>query len=490
MKITLVNPRFGQLGSEKPVTSAVFPYGLAYVAQSLLDAGHRVEIFDPYIEELSHEEIVQVVAQLDCDWIGISAMSVQYSQVKWLVNLIRQHHDCKIMLGGLLSTYSYKTVLEEIPVDICAIGDGVLTAPKILSTSRQEWLMIPGVAFKDQRGQIVYTGPGAYVKDLDSLPRPPYDLFDMQRYCKGRLWINDPSVKERYSIRIETPKRVMTVLSAWGCPYRCRFCSRSTDRVRLKSIPVLMDEISYLKEEFQIEGIHFVDELVFLSRKRGLELASGMKRLGLLWDAQARVNLIDEELCLAIKDAGCTAIGLGVESGSNRVLEAMNKKGVTREKTLEAVDAARRVGLLVRIQLIMGYPGETRETIWETVDLFRRLYHPGRRFALILPLPGSELYEKCIAEGRITDEDAYLAKISGGYGGDGYFMNFMNMSDAEVIALKRRAEAAMERNYIMHLFMTMKWRDLYSFLQACSFRGRITRLLRLFLRPFAIVLGW
>lgn len=466
MKVVLVNPRFGRPGREKGVTSAVFPYGLAVVAQALQAAGHRVEVFDPYIRELPPDRAAAALAGLRADWIGITAMSVQYAQVKWLVERIRRVHAGPIVLGGLLATHSWRTVLTHLPVDVCVLGDGVATAPRLLATPRQRWAEVPGIAYRDDDGGLRETGPGEGVADIDALGSPPYDLFDMTRYCRGRLWVRDPSIKERRRGGRGGPQRVMTVLTAWGCPYRCRFCSRSTDRVRVKSIPALVREIAHLQRAYDVEGIHFVDELAFLSKSRGMELAAAMKPLGLAWDAQARVDVVDAELCRAVRAAGCTAIGLGVESGSDAILRAMNKTGVTREKSLQAVRAARAAGLLVRIQLIMGYPGETAATVAETVDLFRRLGHPGRRFAMILPLPGSALYEECRRGGRIPDEADYLERIAAGYGGNGYFMNFMDMPRDRVLALKRRAEAAMERNYRRHLLATLQWRELYRFLRS------------------------
>ncbi len=466
MNIVLINPRFGPVGDEAPISSAVFPYGLAHVAQALIDVGNHVKIYDPFADEPDTQSVEADIVDFDADWIGITAMSTQYAQLEWLVELIRNKQQVKtpkIMLGGLLPTYSYQTVLEHLPVDVCVIGDGVITAPKIIGEQRENWKDIPGVAFKDSEGETICTGPGEFVEDLDSLPTPPYDLFNMDRYCRGRLWIDDPTIKERYRAGVEAPKKIMTVLSAWGCPYKCKFCSRSTDRARMKSVSALIKEIEHLKENYAIEAVHFVDELLFINKKRGLELAEAIAPLDLLWDAQARVNTIDAELCAAVKNSGCTALGLGIESGSDKILQAMNKKGASRKKNIDAVQAAEGAGLLVRLQLIMGYPGETPETLRETVSLFKEIHHPGRRFALILPLPGSELYDKCREEGRIQDEHEYLLTICRGYGGEDFFMNFMNMPDQDVLALKRSAEKTMERNYLLHLLMTLKLGEFRAF---------------------------
>jgi len=412
MNITLINPRFGKAGAETNITSPCFPYGLAYIAKYLILDHHTVKIFDPYIEEHNRDQIEAYIAAMKADVVGISAMSVQYQQVKLLVGLIRKFHknDIQIMLGGLLPTYSYETVLKNADIDVCVIGDGIYTMQKLLKSGIIS--KIPGIAFrKNKNKDIVFTGKCDYVKDLDLLGLPPYQLFNMKKYCRGRLWINDPSIKERYQNK-QNIERVMTVLTSWGCPYHCNFCSISTENARQKSISATISEILYLRENYDIEGVHFVDELVFSSKQRGMELAGAIKKLNIVWDAQARVDSIDDELCRAVKDAGCTAIGLGIESGNDHILKAMNKTGVTREKIIRSVEAAQKTGLIVRAQLIMGYPGETEKSVWDTVSLFKELKLPGRRFALILPLPGSSLFTHYLASKRIGDENLYLNKIS------------------------------------------------------------------------------
>ena len=138
-------------------------------------------------------------------------------------------------------------------------------------------------------------------------------------------------------------------------------------------------------------------------------------------------------------------------------------KSITVAQIESAMRAAKRAGLFVKVQLIMGYPGETRQTVYETVNLFRRLNHPGRRFALILPLPGSELYEQCKKDGRIKDEDHYLTRIHRGYGGVMTFMNFMGMPDEQAVSLMREAERVMNNNYAWHLLKRLRLRELHEF---------------------------
>ena len=431
----------------KELFQPIFPYGLAHVATSLLGCGHHVEVLDIYANQWNRREVLGKLGDLSFDAIGITAMSTQYAYVKWLAGEIRQRTDAPIILGGLLATYSPEIVLDHTAVDICVLGEGELTVTELID-NLDDLRAVRGVAFKEG-GETVITEPRPYIENLDSLPRPAYDLFPMDVYTKTRFYIHDSSTK---IFRKRFGFATMGVLAGRGCPYNCNFCSKSFEGLRLKSVDGIISEIQYLKDEFGVEGIHFIDELLIVNKKRGYELAEKIAPLDVVWDAQGRVNTVDYDLLVKLKEAGCVGVGLGIESGSDEILRNMNKR-ITAEQSFKAVDIARKAGMHVKVQLIMGYPGETAETVQETVDLFARLDHPGRRFSLILPLPGSTLYDQALADGLIENEEEYIAQISGGYGASRYpvFINFTDMTTRQIYELKARAEKQMARNYRKYL---------------------------------------
>jgi len=431
----------------KELFQPIFPYGLAHVATSLLGHGHLVEVLDIYANQWNRREVLGKLNNLNFDVIGITAMSTQYDYVKWLAAEIRKRTNVPIILGGLLATYSPHVALNHSAVDICVLGEGERTAVELIDCINSLHT-VKGIAFKEN-GEIVTTAPRDYIEDLDSLPLPAYDLFPMDVYTKTRFYIHDPSTKifkKRFSFA------TMGVLTGRGCPYDCNFCSKSFRGLRLKSVDRIIEEIEFLQDRFGVEGVHFIDELLIVNKKRGCELADKIAPLKVTWDAQGRVNTVDRDLLVKLKQAGCVAIGFGIESGSDEILRNMNKR-ITAEQSFKVVKATQEVGLHVKVQLIMGYPGETRETVQDTVDLFARLNHPGRRFSLILPLPGSALYDKALADGLIENEEEYMRQISGGYGGSRYpvFINFTDMTTQQIYKLKARAEKQMVRNYRKHL---------------------------------------
>jgi len=192
---------------------------------------------------------------------------------------------------------------------------------------------------------------------------------------------------------------------------------------------------------------------LFINREHLKEFCQEIKKTGLTWSAQARVNLVDEEIIDMVKDAGCLSVGYGVESGSLDILSAM-KKAQTPEQIRKAIEttAGRDVG--VKVQLLFGFPGETQKTINETVGFFDKLAYPPRRFLSMLPLPGSTVYNDYILSGKIPDELAYLKEIGDGLYGVNpkkLIINCTDFDDSKFFEVMRRAEIKMQQNYHRHV---------------------------------------
>jgi len=431
----------------KELFQPIFPYGLAHVASSLLSNGYEVEVFDIYANRWNRNEVLKKIKDFDCDVVGITAMSTQYSYVKWLAKELAKHTHATMILGGLLATYSHEIVLNHTKISVCILGEGELTIVDLLK-NMERLDQVAGIAYK-QNGRIVQNQPREYIDDLDSLPRPAYHLFPMDIYTKTKFYIHDPSTK---IFKRRSTFKTMGVLTGRGCPYNCNFCSKSFKSLRLKSVNSIIKEIKYLREEYGIEGVHFIDELLVINKTRAYELVEQLSLLNLNWDGQARVNTVDYNLLREMKNAGCVAIGFGIESGSNKILKNMNKC-ITVEQSEQAIKDAQKAGLHIKVQLVLGYPGENRDTITETVEFFNKIKHPGRKFSLVLPLPGSSLYDEALRRNLIKDEEKYLTQIYDGYGSGRYpvVINFTGLTTEEIYRLKTDAEKTMEKNYRKYL---------------------------------------
>jgi len=326
-------------------------------------------------------------------------------------------------------------VLRATDVDICVIGEGEITAVELLNDI-DDLEKVRGIAFKKME-QIHFTLPQDKFFNLDNLPIPDFDLFDMEKYLH----------QDNAYARKTFTSRSMSFISSRGCPYRCHFCSKSASTFRYMSPKKIYEFLYVLKKDLGIEELVFGDELFLSSKKRFAELAPLIKRLKLKWGAQARVNLADKEFIEMVKNAGCIGLGYGIESGSQKILNNMNKK-ITVQQIESAMKYTKKSGIPVKVQLIFGYPGEDEQTINETIQMFKRLDHPGRRFNVITPIPGSKLYDDSIKLGLIKDEAAYLRNIEKSFGIGEVHVNFTKWPDEEIYPRKEAAEKAMIQNYI------------------------------------------
>jgi radical SAM superfamily enzyme YgiQ (UPF0313 family) len=174
-------------------------------------------------------------------------------------------------------------------------------------------------------------------------------------------------------------------------------------------------EIEELVRRFGIKGVAFHDELFLANKKRAYDFCDRLEAMGLKWACQGRVNLVDLELLKRMKQAGCIEIGFGVESGSQKILDSMCKH-IKVKQSEQAIQDAVEAGIRPTVQMMYGYPGETLQTLNETVKLFERLPFVGdTKLAMTTPLPGSELYDEVVQKGLITNEDEYLSCLEEGY---------------------------------------------------------------------------
>lgn len=436
-KILLIQPMHEKREKNKKGvrTSINFPWGMATLVSFYQAAGYHVEILDGQALQLSKEELVPEIDKFDFDIAGITSFSTQYPAVKLIARHIKENRRVPVIIGGPLATYQAEMVLKTTDVNVCVIGEGEIAGVETLEFW-DDLGKVKGIAFK-QNGQIIFTAQQDRFVDLNELPMPDFSLFDIEKY----VWQNNA-----FALKKNTGIRAMTVITSRGCPYNCSFCSKSVQNFRRLSPLKIYEMISWLKNELRLEEISFGDELFLSSKPKFEELTPLLQSLEIPWGGQARVNLVDKEFLELIKKAGCIGIGYGIESGSQKILDNMNKKTNVRQIEF-AMNYTQKLKIPIKVQLIFGYPGENEATVQETIDLFKRVDHPGRRFNVITPIPGSKLYDDCIAQGLITDEPAYLEAIEKSFGIGKVHVNFTQWPDDEIYPRKRMAEEAMLRNY-------------------------------------------
>jgi radical SAM superfamily enzyme YgiQ (UPF0313 family) len=428
MRVLLVSPPH-RYGSKSRVPTYL-PLGLAYIAACARDRGHHVQVLDAWAHDLSRGEVRERLAEMSWDVAGISALSTQYRYVKWVAAELKRLRPAPVVLGGALASFSPHIVLRATEVDICVVREGEATFVELLENldRRQH---VPGIWHRteDESHRNDAREP---IEDLDALPFPARDLFPQEVYLRHASL--DPGRR--------TP-RVTNVVTGRGCPYGCRYCSKVMRGLRLRSIDSVIEEVRALIAEYQIGGIDFNDELLTVSKERAHELCDKIGPLGIGWQCQGRADVVDYQLLRTMRRAGCVCVGFGVESGSQKILDAMNK-GVTVEQSVAAVNAAMRAGLHVQIQMMFGYPGDDQHTLAETVAFAARLHDYAYRPSLFIttPLPGAPLYHRARRDGLIPDEEGFLESLEAGYEPDGpVLVNMTQFSDEEFLRLKAETEA-------------------------------------------------
>ena len=314
----LINPGF-DLGTYKKRGTIVFPFGLGYIASYAEKHGHQIKVWDILGTKLGFEEVKRIINDLnfsDYDIIGITGIVTQFSYVKQLSELIREKTDVKLVLGGPLSTYSWDIILKYTNIDICVIGEGEQTFLDLLNSKQLN--SIDGIAFKVQN-DVIKTKDRDMIKNIDDIGFPAFHLFDMETYIKSTKMFEPVGEFLKH-------KRILPLFTSRGCPYNCKFCSKSTKGIRMKSLDFLFKEVEYYIKNFKIDAIHFIDELLLLNKKRFINFCIRIKKYDILWDCQGRINLTEEKLLKYMKAANGICIGFGIESGSQKILDAMDKK--------------------------------------------------------------------------------------------------------------------------------------------------------------------
>jgi len=431
MKIALVQlPHFYGVNSRSP---ASYPIGLGYISSVLSAHCIEHEGINLWEREMAVDQAMTNFDYSRYDVIGISAYSTQYKYLKEFSSQLKsQYPGIPIVCGGPGPTFSSKIILENTGVDVCVISEGEETIIDLLKNLDKPQ-NVAGISYK-KNNEVHYTGPRKYIRDLDAIPYPDRDIFDFQ------------AITETKVSAYKQDKITADIIAGRGCPYQCTFCSKTFSGIRLRSIGDIVREARQLKERFGIDHLQFNDELVLINKKRTLELCAGLKDLQLQWTCQGRIDQVDEEILRTMKDSGCIAVGYGVESVSQSILDAMKKK-IRVEDIVPVIKLTRAVGITPIIQYMYGYPGETDETIERTFQFFKELDIPfiGQTTT---PIPGSKLYDDCVANGLIKDEENYLLNLDSGYNLAAGSINLTQFTDQELAQKQRRLQIRITHNYL------------------------------------------
>jgi anaerobic magnesium-protoporphyrin IX monomethyl ester cyclase len=394
MKITLVNPPYPPSVHSHP---AFIPLGIAYIGAIAEKEGHEVTVIDCQAEKLTYETFRGRITQNQSDLIGVTATTLLYKSAMKLITIAKETQPKAVtVLGGSHGTFWDENALKEYSsLDIVVRREGEQTFIELLDKVQNQSSLsnVLGITYR-QENKIVRNPDRPFIKDLDSLPFPAHHLLPLKHL--------------KHNGKILFP-----LISSRGCVYWCDFCStvRMFGRAyRMRSPKNVVDEMQLIHDKYGVEQVTFYDDAFTVDRNRVIKICDELhsRKLRMIWDCGTRVDMVDRELIKTMHSAGCIAVWLGVESGSEVILGAMNKR-IKLDQTRLAYKTAHDVGLMTIANVVLGFPGETEKTALETIRFVKELDPDDVGYYIATPYPGTPMYDQVKEKGwlRVTDFDKY-----------------------------------------------------------------------------------
>lgn len=395
-KIILINPCQRSLYEfvkikEGAIYSPVL--SLATIAAPCLKEGHQVKIFDMNLLENNEKKLVRLVRRYSPDFVGITFTTPLFPEMVNLAQMIKKELPrCRLLGGGAHASSFPKETLEESPLDLVVIGEGDFVLQEILSGKR--WEKIAGVCFNKNK-KIKKTRPRKFITDLDSLPYPAWQLYDLSRYQTSALL-----TRANPAGWLETSR---------GCIYGCVYCNKSVfgRTFRVKSAVRVVDEIEFMLK-MGFKEIHIADDNFTSDMKRAEEVCDKILEKGLKFPwatvTGIRVDRVSQKLLQKMKKAGCYRVYFGIESGSQNVLDNI-KKGINLKQIRQAVKWAKKAELETFGFFMIALPGEKTADIKKTIKLATSLDLDIAKMSITVPLPATPLFKELEKQGRIKTRD-------------------------------------------------------------------------------------
>ena len=450
------------------------PVGLGYIVTCVREAGFDFDLLDIDIGRYDDAYIDNYMRAYRYDVVAIGSIVTHYKWVKWFVNLTKSYNpDCKVIVGNSVGSSIPEVVFAHTKADIVIKGEGDVTIVEVLTRLRDgkplgemvepptivehhngdlppsyKAIGVEGIVFRGRNGVPLNTGARKAVKDINTLPFPDWDLFDVEEYIKCGHH------RARHTTRFPKEEAVIfPVNTARGCVFKCTFCHYVfwNDPYRHRSAASVIAEIRRNQEKYGANYIDFWDELSFHKIGPTEKFLDEMIKanLGIHFNCAVRSDLLGRDdiphedrirVAAKFREAGALALGFSLESGDDGILEAMNKR-VKSTYFDEQVRVLRQVGLVADTSLVIGYPQETPETIKKTMDMCERnRIYPSVGF--LLPLPATGMWNYALENGYISDIEKYLVEMTER---QDLVLNMTSMADEEIVGTVKNSLAHLNR---------------------------------------------
>ena len=430
VRVLLIDPPFYRLIG---FYNRYFPLGLVSIGTVLRNVGHEVAVYDADYNEdpqamdygrlpdyyptylasfrdSDHSvwrEVRRTVEAFRPDLIGISIWTAYAASAFHIARLCKTvAPGCRIVAGGPHATVKAEEILRICPsIDYVIRGEGEAAMVELstaISDQSKELGHIEGLSFRNGNS-ITHNPARRPLRDLDEIPLPDRTLL-MNR-------------------RTYSSEDMGLIMTSRGCPFSCSFCATETRQVRYRSIERVLAEIRQVKADYGTTQFSFKDDSFTVDRRRVAAFCDALirERLDIGWECNTRVDLVNEDLLTQMKKAGCNSIKVGIESGSERVLEQMNKR-ITLDQVRTAAGLLRKAGIHWTGYFLMGTPGESLDDIHKTLDFLYEIKPDFASIGVYEPFPGSAMFEEGLKRGLVkpdmTLEDFYAVSPNDYYKAD------------------------------------------------------------------------
>lgn len=375
-----------------------FPFGIGTLSSFLKRHGHETELL--YLQkEMDRDEVLNFLGRSSPDIVGFSVVSMQWETVLRYARIIKSVFKIPVICGGPHPTFMPREVIEQEAVDMLCMGEGECALLDVMNRMETggDLSTIPNIWVKNEEGQVFKNSIRQLVENLDDLPWPDRDLMPFQE-------VLDESRSEPIFI------------TSRGCPYNCRFCSNSAIKtlykgkgryIRQRSPENVIQEIVHLRGKYRFDSLNFYDE-AFGYNKKWIKHFCDLyaTEVALPFGAFIRAESVDRDIFRVMAQAGLRLIYIGVESGNEQIRRSVMNRKMSNDTIIKACRDAQAEGIQVWTFNMVGVPGETVDTIKDTMELNRVINPHFASVSIYQPMPGTELYDHCRQNNYIVQKYA------------------------------------------------------------------------------------
>ncbi|MBK8391301.1 MAG: B12-binding domain-containing radical SAM protein [Saprospiraceae bacterium] len=398
MKIVFTHAYFlEQDPKEKVIMKPYPPLGILYLSAWLEKFGIENEVFDSTFSNPDKQR--QYLLENQPDILAVYSNLMSKIQVGQLLHFIRNHPNLAktlVVIGGPDVSHNIENYLG-LGADIVVIGEGEQTMLEIAQAWKNglhsQFGHVDGLAFRDEAGAIIQTNPRVKISDLETLPLPNRSKIDLQKYLD--VW------KKHHGYS------TISVSTQRGCPYTCKWCSTAVygQSYRRRTPKSVVDELAFLQKNYQADQIWFVDDVFTVSHKWLTAFRDEMVSRGINFPFECitRADRLNADVITILKEAGCFRVWIGAESGSQKILDAMDRR-VDAQWVQSMIIEARKQGIEAGTFIMLGYPGETETDIVQTLDHLRKSNPDLYTITVAYPIKGTGLYEETQSHHKTPDD--------------------------------------------------------------------------------------